>query len=202
MKKRIISFITAFILSMNAVTANISAVTVEQALEWARAQIGTYYDYDGIGGSSCVDLVFGYFEFFGVDFVVDNTLNLIAPGFTRYSLENAPGGIQPGDVFIRIGEPERANHVGIIVSVIDNERFTAVEANSDGLNCCCQQNTPVRRITREAYPIWGVLRPAFSDEPGVSIFDALEILKYLAGLDSTVDFEATIYDALEILKQL
>jgi hypothetical protein len=36
----------------------------------------------------------------------------------------------------------------------------------------------------------------------VDIQDALEILKYLAGLESVVDFEADINDALEILKYL
>jgi hypothetical protein len=191
-----------FIFTVNTIVltgaAAIRDVTLEEALEWAQSHIGTYYDFDGIDGSQCIDLVYGYYDFFGAQFEICNLMLNIPQGFTRYRLADTPNGVQPGDIFVRRGAS--VGHVGIIVSVSDNANFTAIEANSNGSNSYSDNNTPVYKIRREDYEIWGVVRPTFARSIP-TIYDALEILKYLAGIESTVN-NVTLDDAMVILKYL
>ena len=49
------------------VTANASTNghTAQEALAWARAQVGKSLDYDGVYGAQCVDLIKYYYDFLG-----------------------------------------------------------------------------------------------------------------------------------------
>jgi hypothetical protein len=155
-----------------------TSLKVEDALNWARGEIGGFIDLDGNYGSQCVDLIRGYYrDFFGknIDNVSGNAdayyYNTVPTGFTRYALDNVPGGIQPGDIFIDVITAPYG-HVGIIESVTDNSHFVSIDANvkdypGQPYNDTDKYGNPlnyraVKSVSHgtanKPYIIWGVIR--------------------------------------------
>jgi len=154
------------------------AATQTAALDWARSKIGTFYDQDGVLGSQCVDLVRGYYVFFGKSAVAGNArdyaYNAVPVGFTRYPIANAPGGLKPGDVFVSVAGTY--GHVGIVESVTNNSNFVSIDANvrpttNSPTNSAGHNVNPVKRVAHSNYALWGVIRPSFDPDP-VSTFGA------------------------------
>ena len=144
------------------------AATQASALDWARSKIGTYYDQDGAYGSQCVDLIRGYYVFFGKNAVAGNAkdyaTNAVPAGFTRYTIANAPGGLKAGDVFVYTGGTY--GHVGIVESVTNNSNFVSIDANwGTKSNGAGYNVNPVKRVTHTNYSLWGVIRPSFTSTP-------------------------------------
>ncbi len=96
----------------------------QEAVAWARSQLGKGLDYDGIYGNQCVDLIKFYYKWLaGVETYgngYDYKNNALPSGWVRvYS------NFQPGDVAVW-----KTNHVGIIESA-DSVGFNAVNQNFD-----------------------------------------------------------------------
>jgi uncharacterized protein YgiM (DUF1202 family) len=168
--KKLISVILTCVLLISICSFNATAITQEDALSWAVSKIGSYYDQDGVYGSQCVDMVRGYYNYFGYSAVQGNAKdyvwNNVPSGFTRYALADVPGGIQPGDVFVYTGGTY--GHVGIIYSVNSASSFVSVDANWPAYNSGQPANDTglnsrtVKFVTHNNYNIWGVIRPMYS----------------------------------------
>ncbi|MDR1590257.1 MAG: InlB B-repeat-containing protein [Oscillospiraceae bacterium] len=169
MKKRVI-FIMAAVLALFAATANTAlaatARTQAEALDWVNSKAGTYYDQDGLYGSQCVDLVRGYYVFFGESAVSGNgkdyaTNAVPTASFTRYAKDSIPGGtLQAGDIFVSTNGTY--GHVGIVLSATSLSNFTSMDANYDNGNADGGNHTTVQVRTHSGYDIWGIIRPKFS----------------------------------------
>jgi uncharacterized repeat protein (TIGR02543 family) len=184
MKKRILSTVMAFIMVISITTipesgfiiyaeaATRTPRTLEQALNWVRDKLGTFYDQDGVYGSQCVDLINGYYIFFGGSrapgHARDFATNSVPQGFTRFTLANTPGGLQPGDIFVNTAGTY--GHVGIVESVTNNSNFISICANwgTGPANTASQNNRPVIRVTRTNYTVHFVIRPTFSSGGGTT----------------------------------
>ncbi len=122
MKKRGISFIMAVLMIALCWLSNTEAFaatahTRDEAIAWVKSLEGQAYDYDKSFGAQCVDLVFGYYNYLGVNVVYgygyDFVNNSLPSGWTRvYS------GFQPGDV-LATAKGENG-HVGILTAVNGN----------------------------------------------------------------------------------
>ena len=94
--------------------AEATSVTVDQALAWVESLLGQAYDYDGVYGAQCVDLVFGYYNHLGVPVSWGNgcdfASNTLPSGWSRV----AGGSPQPGDICVFNGSSDNpAGHVCI-----------------------------------------------------------------------------------------
>ena len=120
-----------------SVTVGQLALSREEGLDWARAQIGQYIDIDGAYGAQCVDLIYAYYEFLGVgrrggngtDYQNDDKL---PEGWVR--LYASDGAVpQPGDVVVwgsyAPGVHTACGHVGIVDSVNQDGTFNVLEQN-------------------------------------------------------------------------
>ena len=109
-----------------------NAHTQQEAVDWAKSQLGKSLDYDNMYGAQCVDLIKYYYAYFGVAGYAkgngsDYRSNALPPGWTRVY-----GNYQPGDVAVW-----KANHVAIITS-IDNVGFNAVNQNYNNQSFCTE----------------------------------------------------------------
>ncbi|MDR0913879.1 MAG: SH3 domain-containing protein [Oscillospiraceae bacterium] len=170
--KKTLAVLLAVLMLFSLSVISASAVSQSSALAWAESKIGTYYDYDGVYGSQCVDLVLGYYDYFGQGPVSGNaddfSWNAVPAGFTRYSFANIPGGIQPGDIFVNTSGTY--GHVGIIYSVSGTNSFVSIDANwpdysGQAANDTGEDNRAIKYVTHNNYSLWGVIRPTFTSSP-------------------------------------
>ena len=90
-----------------------SAITPDDAIAWAEAQVGKSLDYDHVAGAQCVDLIMYYYDFLGVSPVsgdgCDYATNPLPAGWTRVK-----GGVpQKGDILVYTYITSSAGHVAI-----------------------------------------------------------------------------------------
>lgn len=148
-KRKTISIIFAFAIMVTIMLGNVQvseAATQNDAVAWARAQIGKGLDYDGVYGNQCVDLIKYYYNYFGVaGYAMGNAnayiTNALPPGWTRVY-----GGYQPGDVAVwKVNHSCNTcgttsyGHVGIITSV-NGAKFDAVNQNFNSKSYCTQNS--------------------------------------------------------------
>lgn len=99
------------------VTANASTNghTAQEALAWAKAQVGKSLDYDGVYGAQCVDLIKYYYDFLGCASYArghgcDYATNALPSGWARYQGAQP----QPGDILVYSGNASNPyGHVAI-----------------------------------------------------------------------------------------
>lgn len=148
-KRKTISIVLAFAVMLTTMLSNVSvaeAATQNDAVNWAKAQIGKGLDYDGVYGNQCVDLIKYYYNYFGVaGYAKGNASayisNALPSGWTRvYS------GFQPGDVAVwKVNHScntcgtNSYGHVGIITSV-SGAKFSAVNQNFNSQSHCTHNN--------------------------------------------------------------
>lgn len=139
--RNILSYFLSFLMIISAgssvITTKTTAMaanahTQQEAVDWAKAQLGKSLDYDNMYGAQCVDLIKYYYDYFGVANYAkgngsDYRSNALPPGWTRIY-----GNYQPGDVAVW-----KANHVAIITS-IDNVGFNAVNQNYSSQPFCTE----------------------------------------------------------------
>lgn len=144
-KRKTVSIILAFAVMLTTMLGNVTvaeAATQNDAVAWAKAQIGKGLDYDGVYGNQCVDLIKYYYNYFGVaGYAMGNASayisNALPSGWTRvYS------GYQPGDVAVwktnhscNTCGTTSLGHVGIITSV-SGTKFSAVNQNFNSKSYC------------------------------------------------------------------
>lgn len=144
-KRKAISIILAAVVMFTTMFCHVSpaeAATQNDAVAWAKAQIGKGLDYDHVYGNQCVDLIKYYYNYFGVArYAMGNAnayiTNNLPPGWTRvYS------GYQPGDVAVwktnhscNTCGTNSYGHVGIITSV-NGSKFSAVNQNFNSKSYC------------------------------------------------------------------
>ena len=145
-----------------------SAMTENEAVEWAKAQVGSM-----IGNGQCTRLVEAYaWQFFGVNFYSvpkEYPAAELPDGWQK--IQYYPGFIpSPGD--IAIWEPGRGSwgwinelgHTAIVISATESEIVSVDQnwtASGDG--------SAAQIITHRYNSFWGVLRPPFNGKPGHQI---------------------------------
>ncbi|MBQ9002603.1 MAG: RICIN domain-containing protein, partial [Eggerthellaceae bacterium] len=140
----------------------------DEAVAWARSQIGKWLDYDKAYGAQCVDLTKYYYDYLGVGARTGN-------GYA-YVNGNLPGGWtrssspQPGDVAAWAagkGVAGSVGHVAIVVEV-SGSRFTVVEQS--GNTTACRYNTYATsnpsNFLRPDWPSSGPIEPRIWPEAG------------------------------------
>ena len=139
--------------------------TVQQALSWCASLVGKYYDYDGVYGPQCVDLIYGYYNYLGVAPVggngIDYTWKPLPAGWQRIQ-GAAP---QPGDILVYTNGTY--GHVAIYgsSSVIYHIRPSYSKY-------VLAESTPYHLFPN----YWGVIRPNFSSAPAANVLTASNIV--------------------------
>ncbi len=119
------------------ITASAASHTQDEAVAWAKAQVGKSLDYDGAYGAQCVDLIAFYYQYLGTQTPggngCDYCRNALPSGWQR--IQNYSGYTpQPGDICVWDSYVEYQGvygHVGIVVGG-DSNRINTVEQNVDG----------------------------------------------------------------------
>lgn len=167
--KKGISFVIIFAIAVTTMLSNVSvseAATQNDAVSWARAQIGKGLDYDRAYGNQCVDLIKYYYNYFGVaGYAMGNAnayiSNALPPGWQRvYS------NYQPGDVAVwktnhscSTCNTSSLGHVGIITS-IEGSRFNAVNQNFCNKAYCTQNRFNISALACAIRPSFSSAAPA------------------------------------------
>ena len=143
------------------VTANASTNghTAQEALAWARAQVGKSLDYDGVYGAQCVDLIKYYYDFLGCASYArgngcDYATNALPSGWARYQGAQP----QPGDILVYSGNA--SNPYGH-VAIYEADRVTYHQNLDYNQWVVCSSY----QYNRLGNPYWGVIRPDFVSAP-------------------------------------
>jgi uncharacterized repeat protein (TIGR02543 family) len=163
MKKRWFAFLFAIAAMFALIPMAASAATQQEAVNWAKSQIGKSIDYDNAYGAQCVDLTKAYYHYLGVGAVlgngVDYARNALPSGWQR--IQYYSGFVaQPGDIAVWTWNALAGNygHVGIIINA-DSNGFTTVEQNPGPVSSFA------RKYSAPNWTFWGVIRPSFSAPP-------------------------------------
>ena len=143
------------------VTANASTNghTAQEALAWAKAQVGKSLDYDGVYGAQCVDLIKYYYDFLGcASYARGNgcnyATNALPSGWARYQGAQP----QPGDILVYSGNA--SNPYGH-VAIYEADRVTYHQNLDYNQWVVCSSY----QYNRLGNPYWGVIRPDFVSAP-------------------------------------
>ena len=143
------------------VTANASTNghTAQEALAWAKAQVGKSLDYDGVYGAQCVDLIKYYYDFLGCASYArgngcDYATNALPSGWARYQGAQP----QPGDILVYSGNA--SNPYGH-VAIYEADRVTYHQNLDYNQWVVCSSY----QYNRLGNPYWGVIRPDFVSAP-------------------------------------
>lgn len=208
--KKILSvlLILAITLMMVAIlpTVQASAATQQQAVDWAKAQIGKWRDYDGKYGAQCVDLfnfyvqeVFGVrpYDYFAVAYAYQLSSRNVPSGWQK--IQNTPDFLpQPGDIAIWNSNHGGTGHVAIIVSATLTS-FVSIDQNWVNSS---KNGSAAAQVTHNYNNFWGVIRPKFDSpvpsKPNVwttkSVYNSTENVEiYWTKPDYTTDFYVDIW---------
>lgn len=136
------------------VNASTNGRTRQQAVDWAKSQVGKSIDADGAYGYQCVDVARAYYVYLGQSQVSghgkDYATNSLPSGWTR--IKNYSGFVpQPGDVAV-LTDTSQYGHVAIVTSANSSTTYV-VEQNVAGSYCSNGSWSTSR--------LWGVVRPDF-----------------------------------------
>ncbi len=138
-------------------------MTLLQAINWIKDQVGKWIDVDGAWGAQCVDLIMKYAlilaNFITRGNAIDYMHNTLPEGWQRF--KKGESQIQPGDIAIwKWGSWDIYGHVGLVFEV--NGRYiTSVEQNVDGAAVGVGGYARVR--TRDDSCLVGFIRPLFKE---------------------------------------
>lgn len=127
------------------------------AVAWAKAQVGQKLDFDGWYGAQCMDLILYYCAKFDWRPTGNaNTLQNQTPPAGWQKIKNSATFVpQPGDIFIFTLAPY--GHTGIVTSANMNS-FTSIDQN--WINAS-DNGSAAAAVTHNYNTFWGVLRPPF-----------------------------------------
>ena len=139
--------------------ASTNGHTAQEALAWARAQVGKSLDYDGVYGAQCVDLIKYYYDFLGCASYArgngcDYATNALPSGWARYQGAQP----QPGDILVYSGNA--SNPYGH-VAIYEADRVTYHQNLDYNQWVVCSSY----QYNRLGNPYWGVIRPDFVSAP-------------------------------------
>lgn len=155
--------------SLTSVPSYATSRTQNDAVRWAKAQIGKKLDYDGVYGAQCVDLIKYYYKYLGVQPQrgngCDYAHNPLPANWVRIPYHKGFVA-QPGDIAVWTRTSSAYGHVAIVVSATSNN-MTVVEQNGSS-------QTPTRSHTytyTSMGTFYGVIRPNFGDKRGWQCYD-------------------------------
>lgn len=144
-------------LSIQAFAQDIPQKTQEEALKWARDQVGKVLDYDNLEGAQCVDLIKAYYAFLGFEPHSGSAKDYASEAALRPGMQLLPNAQpEPGDILIYTNAPN--GHVAIYES--DRVHY---EQNVKGYTGVATPDWDYRA----GGSYWGVIRPAWKFIPGV-----------------------------------
>ncbi len=168
--KKLSAILLTFALCLGLFVGTASAATQQEAVDWAKSQVGKSIDFDGYCGAQCVDLTMKYcYKVFGFRIGGNgcdyrdhcsnegHSANKLPAGWTRtkYSKGDIP---QPGDIIVYIprspGYPSKNGHVSICVS-----------ANAENYTCVSQSGGKTKLVSKRSYSgVWGFIHPVYSEK--------------------------------------
>ena len=166
----VLLFSVALALPVNA-NASTNGHTAQEALAWAKAQVGKSLDYDGEYGAQCVDLIKYYYDFLGCASYArgngcDYATNALPSGWARYQGAQP----QPGDILVYSGNSSNPNgHVAIYEA--DRVTYHQNLDYNQWVVCSSYQ------YNRLGNPYWGVIRPDFVSAPVSATWEGPTITK-------------------------
>lgn len=141
--------------------------TVDEALAWVKSLEGKDYDYDGVYGAQCVDLIAGYYNYLGVPVASGNGRDYATNTLpTAYGWQRIKNGVpQKGDILVYTN-----GEFGHVAIYEDEKIIWHGRYDGDGR---VQKTTTIRYDGFKSY--WGVIRPKFA-EPYHNPFGNVEII--------------------------
>ena len=133
--KRLSAFILCLILLCGTVpmtaSASTNGKTAAQATDWARQQVNSPTDFDGVNDIQCVDLIVGYYRYLGQSSPYGDgcayASNALPSGWNRITYYS--GFVpNPGDVAVWTYASSAKGHVAIVLST-DKSGFTVAQFN-------------------------------------------------------------------------
>lgn len=168
--KRIGSLLMVFILligmfSAITIPASAAAYSLDQAMAWCKSQVGLSLDYDKAEGAQCVDLIYYYYEQFGIPARGGNASDYSSSSKvpSEYGWVSIPGATpQKGDIMVWVDGYYGYGHVAICggSGVYYHQNF-----NGSYVEVLTQSYTSGFSINYDGYwwaNYWGVIRPNFS----------------------------------------
>ena len=136
------------------------AVTADDAVNWVLGHTeGKGYDYDGVYGAQCVDLIKGYMDYIGGTHTTGNAKdynsNWLPDGYQRIQKYN---GFVPEKGDILIWTTGQYGHVAICTAV--NSNWEIVFSDQNGANSSLKVKHS-RKMNPQNNDYWGVIRPDF-----------------------------------------
>lgn len=161
MKKKLLSVLLCVCMAMGLLptTALATSKTADDAIAWARSQVGHSVGYDdGSGYYQCVEFIQAYYQWLGAGTPsgngADYATNALPSGWTR-----TPGGIpQKGDILVysRYSDTvQQHGHVAIYES--DNVLY-----DQDGSVCGATVKREEKNYRTYTYNYWGCIHPNFA----------------------------------------
>lgn len=159
--RKIICFVFVFglIVAFNDIRVSAATLcTVDEAMVWVKAQEGKAYDYDGVYGAQCVDLIQGYYNYLGVPVSSGHGYQYATNSLpTSYGWQRIKGAVpQKGDILIY--DKHSGNQYGHVAIYEDETVVWHGKLNGVG---------KVQKTTKKRYDAfanyWGVIRPKFAN---------------------------------------
>ncbi len=143
----------------NTTNVKSSLRTVDEALAWVKSLEGKAYDYDGVYGAQCVDLIAGYYNYLGVPVASGNGCDYATNTLpTAYGWQRIKDGVpQKGDILVYNGNSSNpAGHVAIYEDekILWHGRY----AGSGKV-----QKTTTIKYNGFSNSYWGLIRPKFTE---------------------------------------
>lgn len=163
----LLGILIIFIIAVHPLFAKATNISQSSAVAWAQNKIGTGLDYDGAYGNQCVDFIYYYYRFLGVNPVggnaCDYATNSLPAGWLRITSNIVP---QPGDIAVwksyyndGVYSTGWAGHIGIVING-NSSTFNTIHQNFNCSNAyeatCVQSNNIPTAI------LACVIRPNFS----------------------------------------
>ena len=173
LSKRILSAFLAIIMLVSVLpTGMITAYsktthTREEAVTWAKNQVGKSLDYDGHYGAQCVDLIAFYYKYLGTKTPGGNarnyTKNKLPSGWSRIKYSSGFKAV-PGDVAVFSYGSSGYGHVGIVIdSTSSNMTLVDQYGSTD------HKTHKTKYSYKHKYKFYGVIRPDFAGAPSYKI---------------------------------
>ena len=137
-RNKFLSLFLAVLMALSIIPmANIKAEATSQneAVTWAKAQVGKSINHDGIYGAQCVDLIQAYYAFLGEKSPSINAYRYasvsLPSGWTR--IKYYSGFVpQPGDIAIWTYTTSSNGHAAIITSATSSRMYVVEQNGSQG----------------------------------------------------------------------
>ncbi len=155
---RFLSMVLAVIVALSIIPMTgikAEAASQNEAVVWAKAQVGKSINHDGIYGAQCVDLIQAYYSYLGAK----------SPSITanKYASVSLPSGWkriayysgfvpQPGDIAVWTYASSSSGHVAIVTSATSSSMNVVEQNGSQGYTRAHRYNYSYGRF-------YGVIRP-------------------------------------------